>query len=435
MEILFYSPQLTNRLRYIAELLLSEELGLKIKFTSDEDAFINADEPKLYYGYKPMKNTISIGAEGFLFEKGVKSKVLTVSRFENTPILFETSNEYSLPFDIFSAAFYLVSRYEEYLPFEADSHGRFKAEETLAYKNRFLEFPAVDYYVLFLRKIILQQYPALKLKTRQFEFVATYDIDSAYAHKNKGFVRNLGSIILSLSKGNFDSVKTLLQVVFGFKPDPFDTYSLLHDLHQQFQLKPIYFFLVGDYDAYDKNISIHISEFKTLIKSIADEAEVGIHPSYASNSKTEKLSTEIKRLANVLNRDITKSRQHFLKLSFPETYEQLIANDIQHDYTMGFSSQPGFRASYSKPFYFYNVETEMKTPLKIHPFVFMDATFQYYHRISPKQSLAIILPMIEHLKKINGTCVSLSHNASFFNQKDWQGWTEAYTTILKTAKA
>jgi hypothetical protein len=102
---------------------------------------------------------------------------------------------------------------------------------------------------------------------------------------------------------------------------------------------------------------------------------------------------------------------------------------------MGFSSQPGFRASYSKPFYFYNVETEMKTTLKIHPFVFMDATFQYYHRISPKQSLAIILPIIEQLKKVNGTCVSLSHNASFFDQKDWEGWTEAYTTILKTAKA
>ena len=435
MEILIYTPQLTNRLRYIAELLLSEELGLKIKFTSNEATFINADEPKLYYGYTPLQNIISIGVEGFLFEKGVKSKTLALSKFENIPVFFETSNEYSLPFDIFSAAFYLVSRYEEYLPFEPDSHGRFKAEETLAYKNRFLELPVVDYYALFLRKIIQQKYPTLKLKPRQFEFVATYDIDSAYAHKNKGFVRNLGSIILSLSKGNFDSVKTLLQVVLGLKPDPFDTYDLLYQLHRQYLLKPIYFFLVGDYDAYDKNISIHISEFKTLIKSIADEAEVGIHPSYASNKKTEKLSAEIKRLSNVLNRDIAKSRQHFLKLSFPETYEQLIANDITHDYTMGFSSQPGFRASYSKPFYFYNVETEMKTTLKIHPFVFMDATFQYYHRISPKQSLAIILPIIEQLKKVNGTCVSLSHNASFFDQKDWEGWTEAYTTILKTAKA
>ncbi len=433
MTVLFYTPQITNRLRYITDVLLGEALGLKIRFTVDEVAFENATEPKIYYGYKPKLNGIAINANGLLFEKGIKTKTPEVAKHNNIPVIFENDNNYSLPFDIFSATFYFISRYEEYLPFKADSHGRFSAEESFAYNNHFLEVPVVDYYVLMLRALFQQHYPALHLKQNKFEFIPTYDIDSAYAHKNKGFVRNMGSIFLSLSKGNFATIKNLLQVVFHIKRDPFDTYDMLHEWHKEFKLKPIYFFLVGDYDSFDKNISIHISEFKTLIKSVADEAKVGIHPSYASNANAKKLTKEIKRLSGALNRDIKLSRQHFLKLRFPETYQNLLANDITDDYTMGYSSQPGFRASYSRSFLFYNLETETKTNLRIHPFAFMDATFQYYHEITPRQSLTFILPVIERLKAINGTCISLSHNASFFDQKHWIGWKEAYETILKTA--
>ena len=433
MTILFYTPQITNRLRYVAEVLLEEALGLKIKYTTDEAVFFNATEPKIYYGYQPQATGIAINAAGLLFEKGVKTKLPEVAKHNNIPIIFENDNGYSLPFDIFSATFYFISRYEEYLPFKADVHGRFSAEESFAYKNHFLEVPVVDYYIIMLKQLLQQQYPTLRLKQLQFEFIPTYDIDSAYAHKNKGFVRNMGSLFLSLSKGNFSTMKNLLQVVFNLKPDPFDTYDMLHQWHKEFRLKPIYFFLVGDYDSFDKNISIHISEFKTLIKSVADEAKVGIHPSYASNANTKKLTNEIKRLSGVLNRDIKLSRQHFLKLRFPETYNNLLANDITDDYTMGYSSQPGFRASYSRSFLFYNLETETKTNLRIHPFAFMDATFQYYHEITPRQSLTFIQPIIERLKEVNGTCISLSHNASFFDQKHWIGWKEAYETILKTA--
>ena len=40
-------------------------------------------------------------------------------------------------FDVFSASFYLVSRYEEYLPYVKDMYERFQAENSLAYKHNF----------------------------------------------------------------------------------------------------------------------------------------------------------------------------------------------------------------------------------------------------------------------------------------------------------
>ena len=44
-----------------------------------------------------------------------------------------------IPFDVFSATFFLVSRYEEYLPHVKDDYGRFLATESLAFKEDFLQ--------------------------------------------------------------------------------------------------------------------------------------------------------------------------------------------------------------------------------------------------------------------------------------------------------
>lgn len=432
--MLVYTPHITNRIRYIFDLLLQDDLGLPGNITTDLDFFLQYDQPKLAYNYQPINNVPTIGINGLLQEKGIKNKNITVSKHNNLPVFFETEKEFALPFDVFAASFYLISRYEEYLPFEPDKHGRFQAEQSFAYKNKFLQKPLVDYYVLMLKDILQQHYPQIKIRERKYKFRPTYDIDSAYAHKNKGLVRNTGSILASIAKGNWQSVSNILQVVFGGKKDPFDTYDIINEIHIAYQLKPTFFFLVGDYDEYDKNISIHISEFKTLIKSIADNAEVGIHPSYASNKNPALLNKEIQRLSQVLNRDIKKSRQHFLMLRFPNTFNHLLENDITEDYTLCYSSQPGFRASYSKAFFFYDVEREIKTTLKLHSCAFMDATFQYYLEVSPKQSLQYILPIIEELKKVNGTCISLSHNSAFCNQKGWNNWADTYETIIKAAK-
>ncbi len=433
--LLIYTPQITNRQRYIFDLLLNGELGIEYQLTTNEQEFSDSNLPKFSYGKKIAQHPYFFASE-LLFEKNIREQNPVVSSHQGIPVFFQADEaDALLPFDIFSASFFLISRYEEYLPFTMDHYGRFPAEQSFQFKNNFLDVPVVDYYVQWLREIFGQYFPQIPLKKRQYKFIATYDIDSAYAYKNKGIVRNIGSIFLSITKGNFRNVKNILSVLTGLKNDPFDTYDLLHQLHEEFRLKPIYFFLVGDYDRYDKNISIHISEFKTLIKSIADIAEVGIHPSFASNTHSEKLKREIKSLSQILNRDIKKSRQHFLKLRFPETYRALLDKDITDDYSMGFASQPGFRAGYSKSFYFYDLEKEMKTSLRVHPFVFMDATFEYYQHLTPRQSLQMVLPMIEKLKQLNGTLIFLSHNASFCDRNHWVGWHENYRIIIEKAIA
>jgi hypothetical protein len=47
-------------------------------------------------------------------------------------------------FDLFAAAFYLVTRYEEYLPFIADRHNRFEASQSVLFKHGLLERPLIN---------------------------------------------------------------------------------------------------------------------------------------------------------------------------------------------------------------------------------------------------------------------------------------------------
>lgn len=98
-----------------------------------------------------------------------------------------------------------------------------------------------------------------------------------------------------------------------------------------------------------KNLSHTNSNVATLIKRIADFSLVGIYPSFASNLKVDILKEEVSRLENIQKREVLFSRQHFLKLSLPATYNRLLSLGIYEDYTMGYASALGFRAGIASP--------------------------------------------------------------------------------------
>src|SRR5690606_12639845 len=126
----------------------------------------------------------------------------------------------------------------------------------------------------------------------------------------------------------------------------------------------IFFWLMADYGKFDKNNPVNNLEFQKQIQSVSKWAETGIHPSYASNSNPEKLKTEIQRLEKISGQKITKSRQHYIKLNLPETYQNLIEQGIEEDYTMAYADETGFRAGTCTPFFWYDLSREEKTNLK-----------------------------------------------------------------------
>ena len=131
-----------------------------------------------------------------------------------------------------------------------------------------------------------------------------------------------------------------------------------------------------------------------------------------------------------LKKNTIRSRQHFLKLETPKTYQNLIKAGIKEDYTMGYATEIGFRASIASPYFWYDLENEKATNLLITPFQVMDVTLKNYLKLSPEKALEEIQTLIQNTKAVNGTFSTLWHNSSF-DDKEWKGWREMYLEMIR----
>jgi len=431
--LLIYTHKITHRNKYIFNLIFKDILGIDFSLTEEEEIFKKSSEPKLSYTLNPLCDEVYFTSRHLLFETGITEQNISVFDYNSEKVFFATGKSSSLPFDVFAASFYLVSRYEEYLPHIRDEHDRFDAKDSLAFQNDFLTKPVVNIWAGWIKQLLVQKYPQLIFSEKHYSFVSTIDIDNAYAYREKGFTRSIGGYLKSFSKFDFSELKERTKVLMGVEKDPYDTYDFQLEVLKQYKFKTIYFFLLGDYGMNDKNLPIESKKFQSLIKMLGDYAEIGIHPSYGSNKNKEQLKKEVMRLSKVLHRDITKSRQHFLKLTLPETYRNLIDLDITDDYTMGFASQVGFRAGICTAFNFYDLDMELETKLKVHPFAMMEGTLKYYMKVSPEDAMKKIIPLIDEVKAVNGEFMSLWHNDTLNNQGLWHGWQKVYTDMVAYA--
>ena len=433
MEMLILVPKITNRLFYIFELVLKEELGIDFKFTTDEEKFLSYNGAKLHYGTTPLNEEPGLFQQAvkLLFERDIYDQDLKICDFNDTKAIYPVFNDKSsFSFDIFAASFYIISRYEEYLPHVSDIYNRFQPQDSILYKMEVIEKPIINIWAVELGKKIIARYPEIQLKKKTFKFIPTYDIDAAWAYKNKGIFRTTAAFAKDILFFNKKELKERWAVLRDKKIDPFDTFDYQIELQKELKLKPLYFILCGDYNTNDKNISIRNKEFQNLIKRLGDYALVGIHPSFSSYLKKDVVKEEISRLSEVLNREVTMSRQHFLRLSLPTTYQILIELDVTDDYSMGYASQAGFRAGYADTFQFFDLENDIKTKLNIHPFALMDGTMRDYLDLDVYESYEKAKKLVDEVKNVNGTFILLWHNETLSGEKRWEGWITLYRKIL-----
>jgi hypothetical protein len=409
-------------------------MGIDILFTMNAEAFIAHKGIKINYSEQAFGDEIFFCSSNLLFETNIYEQELKFIDYDDNAAFFPVFNKKScLPFDPFAASFYLVSRYEEYLPYIRDQHGRFSADQSIAYQHYFLKKPLINIWAMKIASIIKKHHPDFNTADRQFRFIPTIDIDCAYAYKLKGIIRSIGGYLKSFRNFEIKEMIERTKVLSGLGKDHFDTYEFQFEMQEKYKLHPIYFILFAGYGNFDKNIPVNNRKFQSLIKMLDDEAELGIHPSFASNENTKTLKHEIESLSKVLNRQITKSRQHFLKIDLPHTYRNLLDLDITDDYTMGYASETGFRASICDSFNFYDLELDIETNLRIHPFAFMEGTLRDYLNIHADKALNHIKPLIDEVKSVNGCFICLWHNESLSNQRRWIGWREVYEEMIKYA--
>lgn len=424
MSLLIYSHTSSSRLQYICNFMLKEQLGVGYKFTIDSEAFRAHDGPKLNYSNsKFSSNEFQIVPHTLLFEKNIYDQNIQCFEWNKTKAFFKSeSGDFS--FDILAASFYLLTRYEEYLPHTKDEYGRFPHNASLAFREGFLNQPLVQIWMADLAKKMQAVFPTLSFKQTSFRFTPTYDIDIAYSFKGKGWLRNVGGFLKSPSLNR-------IAVLAGLQKDPYDVYVLLHELHSKYQLNPIYFFLVADSRGeYDKNLSPYSFYMWRLFKQHAKKYTVGIHPSWKSYGNVDTIRKEKKILETATEKTVTRSRQHYIRLILPETYEQLIEAGIAQEHSMGYGSTNGFRASVADDFYWYNLAKEITTPLRIFPFCWMDANSFYEQQQDAIASLSELQYYLAQCKAVNGQMITIVHNNFLGTDSVFAGWGSMYQKFI-----
>ena len=422
--LLFYTDTITERLNYICHFILKEQLGIDYVVTTNPADCSHSANHLIYYGKHPSNsNNFHVKPQGILYEKDIRHQHIDCYVVDEYKAFFFT-NANDFPFDIFAAAFFLLSRYEEYLPHEKDIYGRYAHEQSVAFKHDFLHLPLVNIWIAAFRVALTKKFPELKCKTPVFKTILTYDIDIAWSYKNKGIIRNIGGFLV---KPSLERLMVLLQL----KKDPFDAYKFLDKLHELCNREVIYFFLVADeISRYDKNISPKSNPMQQLIRQHANKYCIGIHPSWKSNKNLATLRKEIHQLQEIVSEPIHHSRQHYIQFTLPETYERLQDAGIKKEYSMGYGSINGFRASFAGSYFWYNLSKEKITSLQLYPFCYMDANSFYEQKQHPVGAKKELEAFIEQCKLYNGLFISIFHNNFLGEDKQFSGWKAMYAQFI-----
>jgi len=427
--LLVYTHRISPRLKYIFKHICTRVLDIPVSFTSTIEDFIAHKGMKMSYAIKPLGNEIFIRSHGLLFEQGLSDIDINVQSWGQTKCFFKTDDKSSLPFDIFAAAFYMLSRYEEYLPHVKDDYGRFTAKESLAFKHGFLDQPVVDIWAFEFRRLLKAHFSNFSFNDRKYTVNPVIDVPMAFYFKHKGLMRSIGGTLNDLSKLKFKRLYNRFLVNLGFKPDPYNTFDWIIAEQKKFKNKFKVFFLIGDYSTFDKNINISKKPFVTLIKSVSDYCLIGLKASFFALNDDSVLKLEKKNMEKVINTVLERSRNSFSKLNLPHSYRQLIELEINEDYTMGYVNANGFRAGTCTPFLFYDIDYEIQTPLMVHSFHVMDYVLLKHNSLLDKKEE--LQHIINQIKQVNGSFVPVFHNYCFSEEERWSGFKELFKMILK----
>jgi hypothetical protein len=434
--VLVYCDTTGPRHRYILDIIFKDMLGVDYGFTADPLQFQAWHGPKMNYSSLELPGDIfHIRPEGLLAETGLRNELPRVTAGDGFPVFFMTAAPSGLPYDPLAMAFFLVTRYEEYLPFEADQHGRFPAGASMAFRHGFLDKPMVNMLAKVIREGLSTYNPHYPWPKPAFRFRPTFDVDIAFAHLGKGWIRGSAAMARLLLKLDRKGLSGRIKVIRGRSPDPYDNFDFIQRTVESAGMRPAYFFLVGDFGRYDRNSHHLHPRLRSLVHGLSPRADIGIHPSYRSFGNVSRLSMETARLSRLTGNSIVHARQHFLRLAFPSTYRAYIDLGITDDHSLGYSDTNGFRAGTANPFPFFDLLRNRVTPLLLHPFIFMDSAFVEQMRTPPERALEEMNVLMDRAAEHGGEAAGIWHNYALADDHATAPWREVFSRAIEHASS
>jgi hypothetical protein len=429
-KLRIYAPDITPRLEYTAEVIFDTILGIDYELTTDRRR-VGAG-PAIFYSGEKARDQFVIRPSGLLSGTGVTMQEPEVSWSDGMPVLY-AGDDGTIPFDLFSAAFYMLSRYEEYRLFAPDAHGRFQGSSSLAGRNGFLRIPVVDMWARYLAGELVRRYPVLTIRHNEYSSMVTVDVDQPFAYRSRGFLRSMGGLVRGLA-GTGARPAERIRTMTGSRDDPYDSFGWIEEQLISTGSRALFFFPTGDQGEYDHNPPYRDHDYGEIIRKYDSLFGSGVHPSYRSAGRMKLLRTEVERYRTITGHYPDKARQHWLLLRIPETFQAWEEAGVSHDYTMGFNDQPGFRAGIARPFPVYDISREKRTGITSVPFQVMDGTLRQYMNLDPDSAIRIIGEVVAATQNVGGLFISIWHNTSLNEGNGWEGWRRVFSEMLSIQK-
>lgn len=422
--ILIYVEEISERLLYTFDFIFKER-RIEYRITNDQHFIETSSLPKFNYSNVEIDHILYIRPSTLLFDENIGVYGIDKGNFEGEECL-----TFNNKVDPIASIFYILSRMEEYSSMYVDQHGRFESKNSVLHRFNWLEKVVCDRWAEALIRYLLRNNVEVGLpKPIPCKINPTFDIDETYAFKLKSPLRTWLSTTKDILTGKKDRLIERQRVLIGKRKDPYDTFDYIQSIAERgFHVN--IFWLLGDYTKFDKNVSHRNSKHRQLIKEMSKYTTVGLHPSYKSNSYEFYLLNEKDRIDSILNQTIENSRQHYLKLNIPSTYQILYSMGFKHDYTLGYAETVGFRAGTARPFRWFDLSKNEMTSLVIHPFVYMDGTLNEYMKLSVDDAKLKIAELYQEVREFGGDFSFIWHNSTIGQYGIYRGWKEVLEFTL-----
>ena len=436
---------------YIIHILFNEFLGLTYQLEPDPDlsdyriVFENGNEiiiwDHFFSKYKKDLDYLSIEnlpqKIGYYSGQFAPVKDIPVL-YGDSEVMIEQKDGASVRIqcgiDIFASAYFMLSRWEEYVSTEKDHLHRSSARSSFAYEHQFLSRPVVNEYNELLWNMIIYADHQQSRRKREFSALLTHDVDFVLRWYNVfNIIKALmGDLLKRRSlKAFFSNTQDFILTKLGIRKDPFNTYDYLMTLSEQRGLQSHFFFMSFKKQKQLFNYRLTHPFVRKLMWEIDDRKHmIGFHPDFNSFRNPGQWKREHQRLDAIAPQKIKCGRQHYLQFEVPGTWQLWEDMGMEWDSSLTYDDEPGFRTGTCYNYSVYNFLTRKKLNLIEKPLIIMDKSLVFHHQeLDQEGLLGMARDLIDQVKKYNGEFVILWHN-NCFNAREWEPYKGLYPSIL-----
>lgn len=309
------------------------------------------------------------------------------SRALPTPLVQFDDSGAAFGYDVFGLCYWMLTRLEEIGRQDLDSHQRFPASASHAFKNQYLGRPIVDEWLIILGQVIERVWPGIRLKKHQFSIRMSHDVDrpSLYGFQPWSAILRMmaGHLLKRRDLGAFFQAP---RIKLGTKDrlhpeDPFNTFEWLMDVAEQHGQRSAFYFICGRTDPrFDADYDPEHPAIRALMRRIHERGhEIGLHPSYNTFASPELIKLEAERLKRICREEGIEQkewggRMHYLRWSQPRTLRGWSCAGLDYDSTLGFGDTLGFRCGTCHEFSGFDAVEQIEVGLQLRPLILMESS-------------------------------------------------------------